>query len=110
MGRASVEEHWLAPAGGAMLGMSRTVAGTRMVEFEFLRLVERNGEVLYVAQPGGRPPTEFKLTSATSTKAVFENPAHDFPKMITYELDGKKLTATISGGEKKIAFQFTKAD
>src|SRR5687768_559674 len=35
-GRALIEEHWTQPAGGSMLGMSRTVAGGRTAEFEYL--------------------------------------------------------------------------
>ena len=36
MGKAQIEEHWIQPAGGMMLGVSRTVAGGRTVSFEFL--------------------------------------------------------------------------
>ena len=101
MGRAVIQENWLPPAGDAMLGVSRTIAGPRMVAFEFLRIVRKEGEIYYIAQPGGRPPTEFKLTSATDTKAVFENPKHDHPKIITYEKDAAgNLLATIEGDEK----------
>jgi hypothetical protein len=100
IGRATVEENWLTPAGGAMLGVSRTVAGARMVGFEFLRIVQRDAEIYYIAQPQGRPTTEFKLTSATATKAIFENPKHDHPKMITYEKDAEgNLLVTVEGGE-----------
>ena len=100
-GRATSEEMWLPPAGGAMLGLSRTIAGNRMVSFEYLRLVARPEGVFYIAQPGGRPPVEFKLTRSTATEAVFENPQHDHPKVITYRrnADGS-LTATIEGDEK----------
>src|SRR5436190_18053663 len=48
------EERWTAPAGGAMLAVSRTIKGDRMVAFEFLRIVERNGGLPYVAQPNGQ--------------------------------------------------------
>jgi hypothetical protein len=113
MGRATMEESWLPAAGGAMLGVSRVVAGPRMVAFEFLRIVQKDGEVYYVAQPGGRPATEFKLTSVTATKAVFENPAHDHPKIISYERDSEgNLVATIEGDErgqhKKQEFRFVR--
>ncbi len=117
MGRAQIEENWMPPLGGAMLGVSRTIsntaAGPRMVAFEFLRIVQKEGETFYVAQPNGRPPTEFKLTSATDTKAVFENPTHDHPKIITYEKDANgDLLATIEGDEggrhKKQQFRFEK--
>lgn len=67
-----------------------------MFAFEFLRIVERDGGLVYVAQPNGAAPTEFVLTEFSAKRAVFENPRHDYPKRIAYELsaDGG-LTATI---------------
>ena len=67
-----------------------------MVSFEYLRVVERNGGLVYVAQPGGGTATEFVLTELTATRAVFDNPRHDSPQRIAYELsaDGA-LTASI---------------
>ena len=53
------------------------------------------------------PGTDFKLTSLTATEAIFENPAHDFPKRIIYRKTGEDgLTASIDGGEgtKSMAF------
>ena len=74
----SIEERWTPPGGGAMLGVSRTIKGDRLVAFEFLRIVERDGGLVYVAQPNGRVPTEFVLTAVTPDSVTFENPAHDF--------------------------------
>ena len=67
-----------------MLAVSRTIKDDRLAAFEFLRIVERDGGLVYIAQPNGRPPTEFVLTGMTADSATFENPAHDFPKMIRY--------------------------
>jgi hypothetical protein len=100
-GRVQIEEHWMKPAGASMLGMSRTVAGDRTVEFEYLRLEQRGEDIFYVAHPKARyPGTDFKLTRLTGQEAVFENPAHDFPKRIIYRkhADGS-LVASIDGGE-----------
>lgn len=96
------EERWTPPAGGAMLAVSRTIKGDRMVAFEFLRIVERDGGLVYVAQPNGRPPTEFTLTALTAESATFENPTHDFPKMIRYakRADGT-LEARVSDGAQR---------
>ena len=107
-GASTVEERWTPAAGGAMLGMSRTIRGDRMTEFEFLRIVERNGGLIYIAQPNGRTPTEFILTALDATSATFENPAHDFPKMIRYakRADGG-LEASISGGPGTKAMSWT---
>lgn len=141
---SSIEERWSPPLGGAMLAVSRSVnTSGKMVAFEYLRIVERDGGLVYVAQPGGAKGTEFVLTelvtpsgtgagtgagtgSATGsgtgsgsgsgsgsgiTRAVFENPRHDYPKRIVYELsaDGR-LTATIGymkGGTPR-QFEFTR--
>jgi Domain of unknown function (DUF6265) len=111
LGRASIEERWTPAAGGAMLAVSRTIKDDRLAAFEYLRIVERDGGLVYIAQPNGRPPTEFVLTGVTADSATFENPAHDFPKMIRYTRrpDGS-LEARVSGagGERPQAFVFTR--
>ena len=95
-GKSSIEERWSPPGGGAMLGVSRTVRGDKMTAFEFLRIVERDGGLVYKAQPGGKPPTEFVLTELSGTRAVFENPRHDSPQRIVYELSAEgHLSASI---------------
>ena len=93
----TIEEQWMEPAGKLMLGMSRTVS-QRGAFFEFLRLEARADGVYYVAQPGGRPPTDFKLARSSAGEAVFENLQHDFPKRIIYRLDSPvDLTARVEG-------------
>lgn len=110
---SSTEESWISPKGGAMLGTSRTVSGERMVAFEFLRIVERDGGLVYFAQPGGRSATEFVLTEMGDKRAVFENPRHDFPQRIVYEQsDDGALTASIGfiNGGKPRAFEFKREE
>ena len=94
---SSIEERWCSPLGGAMLATSRTVnMNGKMVAFEYLRIVEREGGLIYIAQPGGKTPTEFVLSELGSNRAVFENPRHDYPKRIVYELSAEGgLTATV---------------
>ncbi len=95
-GAIAFEERWSPPKGGAMLATSRTVSRERMTAFEFLRIVEREGGLVYVAQPNGAPPTEFVLSELSGKRAVFDNPRHDYPKRIVYELTAEgSLTATI---------------
>ena len=60
--------------------------------------MSRDGGLVYIAQPGGASPTEFVLTEVSPTRAVFDNPRHDYPKRIVYEISeegGGSLTATI---------------
>jgi len=95
-GPASIEERWSPPPGCAMLGVSRTVRGGSVVAFEYLRIVDGDGGLVYVAQPGGAPPEELVLTELGATHAVFENPRHDSPQRIVYELSAEgSLIASI---------------
>lgn len=114
-GRMQIDEHWTKPAGGSMIGMSRTVAGDRTVFYEYLRIETRGADIFYVAHPKARTPgTNFKLVKLSGQEAVFENPAHDFPKRIIYRknADGS-LTARIEGDgtekEKAQDFQYRPA-
>ena len=102
-GTSTFEERWTPPAGGSMLSVARTIRNGVMNGFEFLCIVERSGGLVYQAMPNGRQPaTDFTLTKRDATSLTFENPAHDFPKMIRYTLgaDGT-LEAVISGTEKQ---------
>jgi hypothetical protein len=107
----SVEERWTPPAGGAMLAVSRTLKNGRLAGFEFLRIVERDGGLVYVAQPGGKPPTDFTLTALTESSATFENPDHDFPKRIRYTKrpDGALEARVGDGGVKDETYLFRRA-
>jgi hypothetical protein len=82
-----------------------------MVAFEFLRIVERDGRLIYIAQPGGRPPTEFAMTAIEKQAVTFENTAHDFPKMIRYTLraDGTLEARVSDGGSKAETFVFKRS-
>ncbi len=108
-GKVTTEERWGPALGGSLLATSRTIKKGKMVGFEYLRIVERENSLVYIAQPGGRTPTEFTLVSLEGKRAVFENPRHDFPQRITYELsaDGN-LSASIGfiNGGKPRSFEF----
>lgn len=108
-GRSQTDEHWTHPAGGSMLGLSRTVAGGRTHEFEYLRIEQREDGIYYVAHPKARcPATDFKMTRLTATEAVFENPAHDFPKRITYRKTAAgSIVASVDAGPGSKSFAFT---
>ena len=101
-----VEEQWTAPSSNMLVGMSRTVGGGRTTSFEFMRIEARADGIFYVAQPGGRPPVDFKLASESPTELVFVNPGHaDHLKKVIYrrEADGR-LTARIEGESNGKAF------
>ena len=85
------------PAGGTMLGMSRTVRGGDTAEYEFLQIRDVNGTLSYVAQPSGQPEAAFTLRTATGSEAIFENLDHDFPQRIIYRRTPEGLSARVEG-------------
>lgn len=109
-GKVEVEEVWMAPKGGAMVGMHRDVSGGKMVGFEYLRIVTKAEKLTYLASPQGSAPTPFPLKEMSEKKVVFENPEHDFPQRIIYWLDKDgALHAKIEGdqGGKPAAMEWT---
>jgi hypothetical protein len=93
------EERWTPTAAGSMMAVARTIRDGLMSAFEFLCIVERNGGLVYQAMPNGRSPaTDFTLTTIDADNAIFENPAHDFPKKVRYtKLPDGSLEAVVSG-------------
>jgi Domain of unknown function (DUF6265) len=100
--RIAAEEHWSAPAGGAMVGMFRLVNDGRPGIYELL-LLEEQSDGVWMRLRHFRPkmvareqePIQLKLASAAADKLVFENPSGNQPKRITYALAGNELTATV---------------
>lgn len=108
-GPPAIEEHWMQPAGGTLIGMGRVSSEGRTFFFEYLRIETRADGLYYVAQPKGGPPTGFKLVKLGPAEAVFENLGHDFPKRIIYRrLDDGRLFARTEGDgtEKEKASEF----
>jgi hypothetical protein len=93
----TVTEFWLPPAGGTMLGLSRTVVKEKTTEYEFLVLRTGGSGLEYVASPSSQTQTIFTATKVARGEVVFENPAHDFPTRITYRSTDRGLVATIGG-------------
>lgn len=101
-----IEEVWMAPRGGLMPGLNRS-SSAGGAEFEFLRIVEDEAGIAYVAMPGGGASTRFVLVEASPGHARFENPAHDFPTRISYTATGADaLRACIGDGQRQHCWQF----
>lgn len=92
-----VEEQWMAPGGGSLLGMSRTVVNGKTTEYEFIQIRDLPEGLTYIAKPSNQPEARFVAISRTGDEVVFENPEHDFPQRIRYRLSGNTLHARIEG-------------
>ena len=110
-----IEETWLPPRQGESIGMSRTIAGDRMISFEFMRIADIEGKVALMAQPNGEPPVSFARTDGGADWIRFENKQHDYPQRIEYRKAGAGLHAEIGGPgepgkEEVIAYEYTRCD
>jgi hypothetical protein len=100
-GGTEMEEHWTAAGGRVMLGMHRDIFPSGKSFFEFLRIEERAGGLVYVAMPGGAGTTEFRMKEIGPARVVFENPQHDFPQRIIYWTgEDRRLHARVEGPSK----------
>jgi hypothetical protein len=89
----SIKEDCSPALGGCMLAVSRTVAREKLRALEYLRIIECDGGLDYVARPGGAAATEFVLTELGASRAVFDNPCHDLPQAHRVRSAGRRRTA-----------------
>ena len=106
-------ETWSDPRAGLMVGHTVTVRNGRS-GFESARIAPlTDGGLAYFAQPGGAPATPFRLVDSGPQRAVFANPANDFPHRILYQRAGDVLTARIEGADddetRSVEWTFNKA-
>ena len=99
--RGISSESWKKLNDSTFLGKSYVLRGTDTVSAEHIRLEEHNGTLYYIPtvknQNEGKPVI-FTMTTALANGFIFENPKHDFPQKISYDLIGKdSLMAEISG-------------
>lgn len=110
----TTEEQWMAPRGGSMVGVSRTVREGRLREYELVVIREEGEQLVYEAHPSGQPPATFLSTSLGHDSVVFENPDHDFPQRIGYDRTGPdSLLAWIEGEQRgrarRVEFPYSRA-
>lgn len=79
-----------------------------------MRIHQENDGIYFTAQDAQQSATSFKLISLRNNIATFENPKHDFPQRIIYDLNtGKTMKARIEGAiegkQHSIDFSFTRA-
>lgn len=101
-GKTTIEEQWMAPAAGSMVGMGRTLREGRLDDYELMIIRAKDGRVDYEAHPMMQPTAVFTATVVSDTLLQFENPRHDFPKLVAYIRRGNdSLVARIAAGPAK---------
>lgn len=93
-------------------GESYIVQAADTVFFEYMKLEQKGNQLLFtptVKNQNNEQPVVFTSTYIANEELIFENPAHDFPKKISYkQVSADSLLAEISaikdGKEKKEQF------
>ena len=104
-----VDQDYLQNRGFMIRGMDTIITET-------VALRNKADGIFYIStveQQNNKQPVAFKLTSGSKGSFVFENPEHDFPKRITYQLVNKdSVYAWIDGGaanpRKRSSFEYNR--
>ena len=100
IGDRHFEARYTSPEGGQLLSASKYTRAGKPAGFEFERFEEQGDTLVLTPFPEGKSSVTFRLTEldSTSRRAVFENPAHDFPTRISYQRVAEdKLQILVSG-------------
>jgi hypothetical protein len=108
VGRSAFEE-WKKVSDYEFHGIGVTLQDKDTVFVEKLKIILVGNEIHYVADiPENPRPVHFTFTAISSQHFTCENPKHDYPKKISYQLDGDTLKAQTSGDGKLQEFLFEK--
>lgn len=100
-------EVWEQKSPNQLGGYSIVMQGRDTIFKEKFELIIRDDSMYYVADvPENKEPVYFKITAISENGFVCENPQHDFPKKISYQLVGTTLKAQISGDGNSSDFIF----
>ena len=109
-GKDSYEVWKIAKDKKTMQAVSFGMKGADSVVTERTKIIRDKGSFYFLADVAGdQPEVSFKITAYTEKTFTAENPKHDFPKILRYQLkpDGS-LYAEIEGDGKLIPYYFDK--
>jgi Domain of unknown function (DUF6265) len=104
-----VEEQWMAPRAGLMLGIGRTASATRVGSYEQMRIEADGDDLVFTSKPQGKPEDSFRALPGSDDAIVFENLTHPFPQRILYRRTGAtSMLARIEGtrGDRVVGSDF----
>ena len=94
-----IEERWMHPRWGAILGLSQTIEAGETIGYELMKIETTATGVVFYADLLGQDPVEFTATNLSTDSASFENTERDVPRRITYtRADADALVAQIDDG------------
>ena len=114
--KGAVGESWKIVNKDLLQNSGYMIRGSDTIITERVALRNTKEGIFYIStveDQNNQAPVSFRLTSGNNNMFVFENPAHDFPKKITYHFVNKdSLEAWIDDGkkvpEKKSMFRYSR--
>lgn len=101
--RSIIQESWIRQDADTILGFGRTIraATGRVVAQELLRMVRKDGQLVFEAKPDANPDwTAFQPAECSDRRLIVENPDHDFPTRLDYQLVATDtMTVFVSGAD-----------
>jgi hypothetical protein len=109
-----IDEVWLGPGGGTLLGVSRSIEADTVQSWESMLIRTSSNGLVFEAAPSGQPPAAFLASSVTDTSVTFENLTHDYPQVIRYARHGADsllamITGTVHERQRTINYSYARA-
>ena len=108
----SAFEYWSIVKSG-MRGLSLTLkdSSLRPSVQEKMEIYRKEGDLVFFAEPLNQRKTEFVIAESNASFFRAENPDHDFPKWIIYEVNrgGDSMFARIGDANRSVNFVFIKS-
>jgi hypothetical protein len=82
----TIEAQWLSPRASSMLGVSRTIHGRLLADYEMDLIRERGDRLSYEAYPSDAEPSLFLSTAIGERNVAFENLREQFPSRLGFQL------------------------
>jgi hypothetical protein len=97
------------PEGGEIVSATKRIKGGKVTLFDFERFREEDGTVVLTPFPHGVKSVDFALVALdpVAKRAIFDNPGHDFPTRMRYEVgeDGHLRIAVMGKeGDRYVGF------
>ncbi|MCB0729161.1 MAG: hypothetical protein KDD00_16970, partial [Ignavibacteriae bacterium] len=87
MGSGLYHEEWYPDELNNLTGRAYLIKNGEITNNEKLKIHLIENDIFYTADVSHNPaPVSFKLTEYSDKIFIFENPEHDFPQKITYEI------------------------
>lgn len=116
--RGVINESWEKTNDSVYSGKSYRVVNTDTMLLETVQLVKKGNDIFYIPVVTGQnqgQAVSFRLITADRNTFTFDNPEHDFPQRVIYQLTGNNtLQARIEGMDKgsyrKSDFNYTRVE